>query len=71
MISPQNTHPVFEVICMYNNLSELLCGSSSTSAYFVSLPVWLQILLHEEHPYIHTAAQLHLIADILQKQKRR
>ncbi|MBP3489343.1 MAG: hypothetical protein J6K53_13215 [Roseburia sp.] len=56
---------------MYNNLSELLCGSSSTSAYFVSLPVWLQILLHEEHPYIHTAAQLHLIADILQKQKRR
>lgn len=54
---------------MYNNLSALLFGSTSTRTYFVSLPVWLQILLHEEHNYISTAEQLHRIADILQKQK--
>lgn len=55
---------------MYNNLSDLLLGSSSTNAYFISLPVWLQILLHKEYSCIHTAAQLHHIADILRKQEK-
>lgn len=54
---------------MYHNLSALLMGSTSTRAYFVSLPVWLQIQLHENHNYICTAAQLHYVADILRKQK--
>ncbi len=54
---------------MYNNLSDLLLKSSSTNAYFVSLPVWLQLLLHKDHSYIRTAAQLHHVAYILQKQK--
>ena len=53
---------------MAQNLADLLNKSSSTRSYFVSLPVWLQVLLHEQHSYIHTAAELHLISDILQKQ---
>lgn len=54
---------------MYNDLSTLLCGSSSTRAYFISLPVWLQVVLHQKHNYIRTAAELHRIADILLKQQ--
>lgn len=54
---------------MYKDLPALLSGSASTRTYFVSLPVWLQNLLHEEHTYICTAAQLHLIAGILEKQE--
>lgn len=54
---------------MYNDLSALLLGSSSTYAYFIALPVWLQTLLHKEHSYIRTAAQLHHIANILEAQR--
>ncbi|MFQ9516608.1 MAG: hypothetical protein ACLRZ9_12395 [Eubacterium sp.] len=53
---------------MAENLMELLKNSSSTRNYFVSLPVQLQVMLHEQHSYIRTSAQLHLISDILQKQ---
>lgn len=55
---------------MAQNLVELLNQSSSTRCYFVSLPVKLQVILHEQHSYIRTAAQLHLISDILQKQTK-
>lgn len=55
---------------MYSDLSALLLGSSSTYSYFVSLPVWLQLLLHKEHSYIRTAAQLHHVANILEAQKK-
>lgn len=54
---------------MTKNLNELLAKSSSTRSYFVSLPVWLQIQLHNKNDYIHNAEQLHIIADILSKQK--
>ncbi len=54
---------------MAQNLSELLSISSSTRSYFVSLPVWLQLLLHKEHSNIRTSAQLHFTADILIKQE--
>lgn len=55
---------------MSKNLTELLMKSSSTRSYFVSLPIWLQLLLHKEHEYIHNASQLHLTADILIKQNK-
>lgn len=55
---------------MAQNLVELLNTSSSTRSFFVSLPIWLQVLLHEQHSYIRTAAQLHIISDILQKQAK-
>lgn len=54
---------------MYSDLSALLSASSSTRAYFVSLPVWLQVMLHEKHDCIHTAMQLHRAAEILLEQK--
>lgn len=54
---------------MKNNLSTLLFKSTSTRVYFITLPVWLQIILHENHSYINTAAQLHHIAGILLQQK--
>lgn len=55
---------------MYDDLNALLLGSSSTRAYFISLPVWLQMLLHEKYNHIRTALQLHNIADILLKQNK-
>ena len=54
---------------MAQDLSELLCESSSTRQYFISLPVWLQTLLHKDYSNIRTAAQLHRIAETLSRQK--
>lgn len=51
----------------YNNLQDLLSHSSSTRRYFLSLPVPLQLALHEYNDYICTAADLHIKADIIQK----
>lgn len=61
-------NPIIEVILMAENLSQLLTISSSTRRYFISLPVWLQLMLHKDYSQIRTAAQLHLTADILLKQ---
>lgn len=49
----------------YTDLQDLISHSSSTRAYFLSLPVSLQSALHERNEYIHTAAELHLQADII------
>ena len=43
----------------YNNLNSLLSGSRSSRAYFLSLPVSLQIELHKYGDYIETAVDLH------------
>ena len=51
-----------------DNLSELLSVSSSTRDYFVHLPVWLQMELHNHHEYIATAERLHRVAGILEDQ---
>lgn len=51
----------------YKDLQDLILHSSSTRKYFTSLPVPLQIALHEQNDYIFTAAQLHLRADLIQK----
>ena len=44
---------------LYNDLNSLLRGSGSSRRYFVSLPVTMQLALHEQNAYIHSAAQLH------------
>lgn len=49
----------------YNNLQELIWGSTSTRAYFLSLPVAVQIVLHEQNNYIHTAEELHTNAECI------
>ena len=43
----------------YKNLNELICKSSSTRRYYLSLPVNLQTELHEHNDCIHTSAELH------------
>ncbi len=42
----------------YANLHDLIMRSSSTRRYFLSLPVSLQLQLHEQNACIHSAAQL-------------
>lgn len=47
----------------YKNLHELIFSSTSSRNYFLSLPVDMQLKLHEHGDYIHTAAQLHRRAE--------
>lgn len=42
----------------YKSLNELVKNSSSTRKYFLSLPVDMQMALHECNDYIHTAQEL-------------
>lgn len=62
-------HNLYTGDIMTKNLNELLAKSSSTRKYFISLPVWLQIKLHNVNDYIHTAEQLRITADIFIRQK--
>lgn len=52
------------------NLSQLIDRSSSTRAYFLSLPPSLQMTLHEQHHTIQTAEQLHMTVDTLRRHYR-
>lgn len=49
----------------YKDLQDLISHSSTTREYFLSLPVSLQLALHKRNSFIHTAADLHLQADII------
>lgn len=51
----------------YENLNQLVRKSSSSRRYFLSLPVSMQIKLHEHNDYIHTADELHRRADAILK----
>lgn len=60
IISP--TKNILEVIYLqYDNLQSLLKNSSSTRRYFQSLPVDMQLKIHKQNEYIHSAEQLHYI----------
>ena len=50
-------------ILRYDNLNHLVRESSSSRQYFLSLPVPMQIQLHEHNESIHTAAELHRYVD--------
>lgn len=54
----------------YADLHELLEKSSSSRRYFLTLPVEWQMQLHDQNACIHSAAQLHLQADRLEKHNR-
>lgn len=54
----------------YKDLKDLITNSSTSRQYFLSLPVPLQLALHEYNACIHTAADLHLNADILRNCKK-
>lgn len=42
----------------YRDLHELIQGSQSSRAFFLSLPVEIQCKLHEHNAYVHSAAEL-------------
>lgn len=51
----------------YDSLQELISRSSSSRQYFLSLPVSMQLALHERNSSIHTAADLHFHADSMKQ----
>lgn len=57
-------------ILKYNNLNHLVRKSSSSRRYFLSLPVSMQIELHQHNDYIHTAAELHNCVDAIKAYNR-
>lgn len=52
---------------LYENLHELIFHSSSSRKYFLSLPVSMQMSLHEHNDSIHSAAELHTGADLIER----
>ncbi len=50
----------------FQGLEELIGKSSSSRAYFLSLPVEIQLGLHHLHAHIHTAQQLRTYANAMQ-----
>ncbi len=54
----------------YENLHQLIDSSSSSRAYFLSLPVFTQLGLHKQNEFIHTAEELHRFADTFKAYER-
>ena len=48
-----------------DDLHDLIRRSSSTRRYFLSLPVGMQMDLHEKNAHIRTAEELHRFVDYL------
>ena len=55
------------IVLRYENLNQLIRESSSSRRYFLSLPVSMQLKLHEHNDYIHTADELHRRTDAILK----
>lgn len=53
----------------YPDLKALIQHSSSSREFFLSLPVELQTELHSHNDVIHTAAQLRLRAEQLERHR--
>ena len=51
----------------YHDLHALLDNSSSTRAYFLSLPIDLQIKLHQKKELVHTPEDLQRLALLLRR----
>lgn len=54
----------------YKDLNQLIRKSGSSRKYFLSLPVDMQMKLHEHNDYIHTADELHRRTDEIIKYER-
>lgn len=54
----------------YPSLHHLVAESSSARRYFFSLPPQLQSLLRAQSQQIHSAAQLHQQAEVLEKHQQ-
>ena len=51
----------------FANLQELIQTSSSSRMYLLSLPVDIQLQLHEQNNFIHSLYELHTNAEYLMK----
>lgn len=58
------------VYLRYDSLHDLIYKSSGSRQYFMSLPVKMQLELHEHNAYIHTAADLHMRVELIEKHNR-
>lgn len=56
---------------LYNSLHHLINRSSSSRAFFLSLPVEVQMVLHKDNFHIHTQLQLRHKAEIVQSLMRK
>lgn len=54
----------------YNNLNRLIEGSNSTRRYFLSLPVKMQLALHDYNDDIHTAEDLRRYVKAVEAHRR-
>jgi len=52
----------------YPDLNSLIQNSASSRKYFLSLPVELQIEIHQYNNHIHSLQQLHYYVDHLKKE---
>lgn len=67
IIFAQTNQNILGVISLkYEDLGRMLEKSSSTRQYFLSLPVEMQIALHEQNDQIHTAEELRRQAGFLE-----
>ena len=57
-------------VLKYDNLNHLVRESNSSRRYFLSLPVSMQMTLHEHNEYIHTAVELHRRVDAIEAYNR-
>lgn len=51
----------------YTDLRELIRGSASSREFFLSLPVPVQMRLHEQNSHIHSLFELHRNAAYIRK----
>lgn len=51
----------------YDNLHALICASSSSRQYLLSLPVSVQMELHQQNAYIHTLYELRRNAESIMR----
>ena len=55
----------------YNSLHHLINRSSSSRAFFLSLPMETQMLLHKDNFHIHTQLQLRQKAEIAEQLRKK
>ncbi len=56
---------------LYNSLRHLIKHSSSSRAFFMSLPMEIRMILHKDNFHIHTQLQLRRKAEIAEQLRRK
>lgn len=54
----------------YGSLQQLIQNSQSSRAYFLSLPVSMQCMLHKHDSCIHSAHELHVYVEAMERSER-